>query len=68
PQADGWLAAQCSAPALAAKPFTPLPVLGIPGWWAGNEDFSFYDDPLVFRPRKTPQPTTTSTSAGPARP
>ena len=37
---------------LAAKPFTPLPLMGIPGWHAGNETFSFYDDPLVFRPRK----------------
>jgi hypothetical protein len=25
-------------------------VLGVPGWWPGNEDFSFYDDALVFRP------------------
>jgi hypothetical protein len=47
---DNWLAAQLSAERLARKPFTPLPVLGIPGWWPGNEDFSFYDDALVFRP------------------
>lgn len=65
--ADAELAARCTAQALAAKPFTPLPVLGVPGWWAGNENFSFYDDSLVFRPRKTPEPTTTTTSAGPAR-
>src|SRR4029079_11221469 len=52
PQADAWLAAQCSADALAAKPFTPLPVLGVPGWWAENENFFFYDDSVVFRPRK----------------
>lgn len=51
--ADTWLAARCTADALAAKPFTPLPVLGVPGWWAENENFSFYDDSLVFRPRKT---------------
>jgi hypothetical protein len=54
--ADAWLAAQCTLQALAAKPFTPLPVLGVPGWWAGNENFSFYDDSLVFRPRKTQNP------------
>jgi hypothetical protein len=66
-ESDAWLAAQCTAEALAAKPFTPLPVLGIPGWWAGNENFSFYDDSLVFRPRKTPEPTTTRTSAGSSR-
>ncbi|RYZ10724.1 MAG: DUF3025 domain-containing protein [Comamonadaceae bacterium] len=44
---------------LAGKPFTPLPVLGVPGWWAGNENFSFYDDSEVFRPagrHKNPQP------------
>ncbi|WP_427915224.1 DUF3025 domain-containing protein [Ramlibacter sp. MMS24-I3-19] len=50
--ADAWLAAQCTPEWLAAKPFTPLPVLGLPGWWAANENFSFYDDSVVFRPRK----------------
>jgi hypothetical protein len=50
---DGWLAAQCTPEVLAGKPFTPLPVLGVPGWWPQNENFSFYDDSFVFRPRKT---------------
>ncbi len=27
----------------------PLPVLGIPRWWAANEDPAFYDDAFVFR-------------------
>ncbi|HVE52713.1 MAG TPA: DUF3025 domain-containing protein [Ramlibacter sp.] len=67
-EADAWLARECAADALAGKPFTPLPVLGVPGWWSANENFSFYDDSLVFRPRKTPEPTTTSAPAGPARP
>ena len=62
---DGWLAAQCTAQALAAKPFTPLPVLGVPGWWPGNANFSFYDDSLVFRPRRSPEAMTTTPSAGP---
>ena len=48
---DAWVAADLSAAKLADKPFTPLPVLGIPGWWAENELFSFYDDAQVFRPR-----------------
>jgi hypothetical protein len=48
-EVDGWLAGQFTAGCLAGKPFTPLPVLGIPGWWAENENFSFYDDSLVFR-------------------
>jgi hypothetical protein len=64
---DAWLAGECSALRLAAKPFTPLPVLGVPRWWRENENFSFYDDSLVFRPRKTPVPITTTTSAGSSR-
>ena len=39
-----------SAGQWAAKPFLPLPVLGIPGWWAANEDPAFYVDSQVFRP------------------
>lgn len=31
------------------EPFMPLPVLGVPGWWAANEEPSFYNDPKVFR-------------------
>jgi len=50
-QADAWLAAQLTPEALARKPFTPLPVLGIPGWCADNANFSFYDDSEVFRAR-----------------
>lgn len=34
----------------ASKPFLPLPVLGIPGWWPANEDPEFYKDKQVFRP------------------
>ena len=33
----------------AAKPFLPLPVLGVPGWWPDNEVAGFYDDASVFR-------------------
>jgi Protein of unknown function (DUF3025) len=43
----------------AAKPFLPLPVLGIPGWWPANEDPAFYDDTQVFRApplKPTPKP------------
>lgn len=36
----------------AAKPFAPLPVLGVPGWWPANEDPAFYDDAAVFRPAR----------------
>ena len=46
---DRWLADDLAPAVLATKPFTPLPVLGVPGWWAANEEASFYDDPSVFR-------------------
>ncbi len=46
---DAWLAGALQPGLLEAKPFTPLPVLGVPGWWAENENFSFYDDSSVFR-------------------
>ena len=47
--ADAWLAADLQAQHLSGKPFAPMPVLGMPGWWPENENFCFYDDPLVFR-------------------
>ena len=50
-QLDAVLAASLSPEILKSKPFAPLPVLGVPCWWPGNENFSFYDDPKVFRPR-----------------
>lgn len=45
-----------SAEDWAAKPFLPLPVLGVPGWWAENADPAFYDDARVFRPPRIPAP------------
>ena len=49
--ADDTAIARALDPAhLTTKPFVPLPVLGIPGWWLDSENFSFYDDPEVFRP------------------
>lgn len=50
---DAW-AGDLEPAHLATKPFTPLPVLGVPGWWPENQNFSFYDDSLVFRPRRLP--------------
>lgn len=49
---DGWIAASLSAETLAKKPFLPMPLLGVPGWWPANENFSFYDDSLIFRPAR----------------
>lgn len=37
---------------LTPRTLTPVPVLGIPGWWPDNERASFYDDSSVFRPAR----------------
>ena len=34
----------------ATEAYAPLPVLGIPGWTADNEDERYYDDSQHFRP------------------
>lgn len=49
---DAWLAARLSAAELSTKPFTPLPVLGVPGWCPANEDPAYYADAGVFRPKR----------------
>ncbi len=51
PLDDQSLSRSLTAEYLAQKPFVPLPVLGVPGWWAANAAPDFYDDPKVFRPR-----------------
>lgn len=51
---DRWLASRLDRDELASKPFTPLPVLGVPGWWADNAVPAFYDDSSVFRPPRLP--------------
>lgn len=38
------------------RALTPLPVLGIPGWWAANADPAFYDDAQVFRSHRRDRP------------
>ena len=38
-----------TATLLLRKAFAPLPVLGVPGWWAANEDPAFYGQTQVFR-------------------
>lgn len=42
---------------LQPKPFMPLPVLGVPGWWAANAEPGFYADPAVFRAPRSAVPT-----------
>ncbi len=46
---DGLLLQSLKPALLASKPFHPLPVLGVPGWWSENERPGFYDDATVFR-------------------
>ena len=45
------LAAQLTGEGLTTAGFTPLPVLGVPGWWPG-QDQDFYLDTTVFRPKR----------------
>ncbi|HEY6644312.1 DUF3025 domain-containing protein [Povalibacter sp.] len=49
---DDALTASLTTERLLARPFLPLPVLGIPGWWSANEEPGFYDDAAVFRPAR----------------
>jgi hypothetical protein len=46
---DEAVSARLLSESPTSRHFTPLPVLGVPGWWAQNESPSFYDDTSVFR-------------------
>ncbi|MDM0078048.1 DUF3025 domain-containing protein [Variovorax sp. J2P1-59] len=61
--ADAAIASALQPAHLALKPFTPLPVLGVPGWWAPNEAPAFYDDPRVFRQKRGAEAPLISPSA-----
>jgi hypothetical protein len=51
---DGWLAGDLQTDKLAVKPFSPLPVLGVPGWWPANADAAQAPDAdCAWRDRKT---------------
>lgn len=32
--------------------FTPIPILGVPGWWPANESKSFYENTAYFRAKR----------------
>ena len=49
-EAEAHLAKALTPERLARKADFPLPLAGVPGWYAGNECASFYDDASVFRP------------------
>jgi hypothetical protein len=52
---DRHVAAQLAQEGLSTAGFTPLPVLGVPGWWP-SQDAAFYLDTTVFRPRRGDRP------------
>ncbi len=55
PEQLAWIdaaVAQQLQPGLHTGGFTPLPILGVPGWWEGQDD-AFYADTQVFRPKRT---------------
>ena len=48
---EAHVAAQLAAGGLNTSCFTPLNVLGVPGWWEGQDE-AFYGDTSVFRPKR----------------
>ena len=58
-----WLEALTPA-RLAGKPYHPLPVLGVPGWWPANDYAAWYDDAAVFRPHGPLTPTLSQREKG----
>ena len=48
-EVDAWLCQQLTVERLLTKPFVPLPLAGVPGWWTGNEVPAFFEDKKVFR-------------------
>jgi hypothetical protein len=49
---DGLLAGYLDAPehCRSTRELTPVPLLGVPGWAAENEDAAYYDNTAYFRP------------------
>lgn len=54
-QLDDMLARHIETPGSLTRgtDFSPVPLLGVPGWTALNEVPSYYDDVRYFRPRRT---------------
>jgi len=48
---DVQVANDLATPELNTSRFSPLPVLGVPGWWP-DQDLSFYGDESVFRKKR----------------
>ena len=48
---DQQMAASLARDGVSTADFTPLPVLGVPGWWE-EQDGAFYADATVFRAKR----------------
>jgi len=48
---DRKVAGELAAQGLSTADFTPMQVLGVPGWWPDQDD-AFYLDATVFRPKR----------------
>ncbi|PXX35356.1 DUF3025 domain-containing protein [Undibacterium pigrum] len=48
---DAMVAQQLASQTLTTANYTPLPVLGLPGWWH-QQDTAFYEDQQVFRAKR----------------
>lgn len=51
---DAKVAGELVVEGLSKACFTPLPMLGVPGWWP-QQDEAFYGDAAVFRPKRVAQ-------------
>lgn len=53
-QVDGLAAKRLADEKVTSAPadFPPVPILGVPGWHAGNEVAAYYDNESYFRPRR----------------
>ncbi len=49
---DVWLADDISRRLQTPRDLQPLPLMGIPGWHAGNANSDFYNNPSVFRGKR----------------
>ncbi len=65
---DERLAAYIADPThcLSTRELTPVPLLGIPGWWPANEEATFYDDTRYFRPGRQARAARTPLSTAPS--
>lgn len=50
---DNMMAARFSgAVQFGSGELTPVPLLGVPGWWRDNKNAAFYDNTAYFRPQR----------------